>query len=118
MIYITNMVEVKERKSNKEQDRKFEAPDNIFSNFTQVEEETVREIIRDELQDLIKKERYTFIRLIQMLDGRNIQLGKTTGTIIATETDQKLGFFNTTPIIQQTTSSQTPATFAAPLKCS
>lgn len=39
---------------------------------------------------------------IQMQDGRNIQLAKGTGTIIGTETNQKLGFFATTPVVQQT----------------
>lgn len=44
---------------------------------------------------------YTFSQHIQMFDGRNIQLGKTTGTKIGTETTQKLGFFNATPVSQQ-----------------
>ena len=76
-------------------------------------DEQVRQIIREELASLIKSDRFTFQRLIQILDGRNIQLGKGTGTKIGTETTQKLGFFNKTPVIQQTTTSQTAATFSS-----
>lgn len=61
----------------------------------------VREIIRDELGTLIKSDRYTFEKLIQMLDGRNIQVGKATGTKIGTETSQKLSFWGVQPVIQQ-----------------
>ena len=35
-------------------------------------------------------------------DGKNINLDTTTGTKIGTATDQKMGFFNATPVIQQT----------------
>lgn len=61
----------------------------------------VRKIIREELAFLIKSDRFTFQRDIQMLDGRNIQLATGTGTKIGTGTDQKLGFFNTTPVTQR-----------------
>jgi len=47
------------------------------------------------------------------LSTQDIITDTTTGTKIATGTTQKLGFFNATPIIQQTTTSQTPATFVA-----
>lgn len=60
-------------------------------------EEQVRQIIREELSNLIKSDRFIFDRLVQVMDGRNIQLGKTTGTKIGTETTQKLGFLGTTP---------------------
>jgi hypothetical protein len=66
-----------------------------------MDETQVRKIIRDELSDLIKSDKYTFYKLMQILDGRNIQLGRTTGTKIGTETTQKLGFFNNTPAVQQ-----------------
>lgn len=52
-----------------------------------------------------KSDRFVFEKKLQMLDGRNIQTGKTTGTIIGTEggaSGQKLGFFATTPVVQQT----------------
>lgn len=50
---------------------------------------------------LITPERYTVQKNIQMFDGRNIQTGRTTGTIIATASDQKLGFHGATPTIRQ-----------------
>ena len=62
----------------------------------------IREIIRNELGSLLKSDRYTFEKLIQIMDGRNIQVGLTTGTKIGTATGQKLGFFNATPVVQQT----------------
>ena len=39
----------------------------------------------------------------QILDGRNIQTGRTTGTKIGTATDQLLGFYGTTPVNQPAT---------------
>lgn len=69
-----------------------------------MDEQQVRQIIREELQKLIKSDRYTFHKLVQVLDGRNIQVGKTTGTQIGTEggaSGQKLGFFGATPVAQQ-----------------
>lgn len=60
--------------------------------------EEVRQIMREELTSLIKSDRFTFTKLIQLLDGRNIQTGRTTGTKIGTDTDQKIGFFGQTPV--------------------
>lgn len=64
-------------------------------------EQQIRDIVQDELQEFLASDRYIFHKLVQMLDGRNIQLGKTTGTKIGTEVTQKLGFFNATPVVQQ-----------------
>lgn len=50
---------------------------------------------------LLQSDRYTFHKTLQVLDGRNIQLGTTTGTKIGTATTQKIGFFNKTPVAQQ-----------------
>lgn len=36
-----------------------------------------------------------------MNDGRNIQLGQTTGTKFGTSASQKIGFFGVTPVVQQ-----------------
>src|SRR3990167_6607291 len=68
-------------------------------------EEQIRNLIREELASVLIG--HTFSKHIQLLDGRNIQTGKTTGSKIATETTQKLGFYNTTPVDQ-------PATIADP----
>lgn len=78
-----------------------------------MDEQEINNLIDKRLEEFIKSDRFTFYKNLQILDGRNIQLGKTTGMKIGTETSQKLGFFNKTPVIQQTTTSQTAATFAA-----
>lgn len=64
--------------------------------------EQVRQIIREELSGLIKSDRYTIQKDIQMFDGRNFQLAKGTGTIIGTEATQKLAFYGETPVTQGT----------------
>jgi hypothetical protein len=65
-----------------------------------MDEQEVRRIIRDELMDLVNNEKYTFSKPIQILDGRNIQAGRTTGTKIGTATDQKLSVYGETPVVQ------------------
>lgn len=68
-------------------------------------EQKIRELIREELGSLIKSDRFTFEKLIQIIDGRNIQVGLTTGTKIGTAggtNGQKIGFFNQSPAVQQT----------------
>jgi len=54
-----------------------------------------------------------FDRKLRISDGRNLQVGTTTGTKYGIATDQKQGWFNATPLIQQTTTSQTAASFVA-----
>jgi hypothetical protein len=39
---------------------------------------------------------------VTIADTKNIILNTTTGTKIGTATDQKLGFYNATPVVQQT----------------
>lgn len=63
----------------------------------------VRQIIREELWFMMKgNDKLNFSLPIQIADGRNISVGKTTGTIIGTETTQKLGLWGTTPVVQPT----------------
>ena len=69
-------------------------------------ENQVRQIIRDELQEFLASDRYIFHKTVQFLDGRNIQFGLTTGTKFGTSTSQKIGFYNTTPVIQPVGASQ------------
>ena len=72
-----------------------------------MEEERIRQIIREELSQLFYSDRYVFHKPIHMLDGRNIHLATTNGTSLGTGSTQKLkinaqiGFFNTTPVSQQ-----------------
>ena len=42
-------------------------------------------------------------------DGKNIDLGTTTGTKIGTATTQKLAFYNSTPIVQRANADQAAA---------
>lgn len=67
----------------------------------------VRQIIRDELKELLASDRYIFHKTIQMLDGRNIILGKSNGTKFGTESTQKIGFLGATPVVQQTATGAT-----------
>lgn len=67
--------------------------------MNEITEERIREIIREEMSNTFA---HTFSKQIQMLDGRNIQTGRTNGTKIGTGADQKIGFFNKTPVVQQT----------------
>lgn len=52
------------------------------------------------LSQLLQSDRYTIHKTMQIFDGRNIQLGTTTGTKIGTAATQKIGFFGKTPIVQ------------------
>ena len=79
---------------------------------------TPQELLRLErieglLAQLVKSDRYTIQRSIQMFDGRNIQLGLTTGTKIGTSTSQKIGLWNTTPVDQPAAISGVTVTGAA-----
>ena len=69
-------------------------------------EEQVRLIIRQELENFLGSDRYTFQKDIEIFDFRNIILGKGVGTMLGTEgyddpnNGQKLGFWGHTPVIQ------------------
>lgn len=64
-------------------------------------EENIKEIIRQELAFIIKNDKFVFEKLVQFLDGRNIQLGRGSGTKIGTASDQKLAVYGADPIVQQ-----------------
>lgn len=63
--------------------------------------------------NLVRSDRYTVAKDVEILNGRKIQLGTSEGTQMGTATDQKLAVLGSTPIIQQTTTSQTPASFVS-----
>jgi len=67
-------------------------------------EQRIKEL-ENRLAQLEKIDRFTIYKLMQITDGKNIQLGKTIGTKIGTETAQKLGFYNATPVDQPDTIS-------------
>lgn len=72
-----------------------------------MDEQQVRQIIREELRTLLYSDRYIFSKNISILEGRDIQLGTATGTKFGTTTGNKLAFFNSTPVIQQSTAGTT-----------
>ena len=61
----------------------------------------VRQEIERKFASLLKSDRFVFEKLLQIMDGRNIQLGITTGTKIGTSASQKLSVFGVTPVVQQ-----------------
>ena len=68
-----------------------------------MDEQRIRDIIREELAQFSFSDRFVSPKTIQILDGRNIIVGKTTGTKIGTEggaSGQKLGFFAKSPVTQ------------------
>ena len=78
-------------------------------------EDRIRELIRDELGRFYKKDKFIFHQHSQILDGRNFQVGLTTGTKIGTGITQKLSFYGVTPVVQAGAIAS-PAANAADLK--
>lgn len=63
----------------------------------------IREVIKEELSDMFGIDRIIFNKNIQVLDARNFQFGRTSGTKIGTEggsSGQKIGLWGTTPVTQ------------------
>lgn len=78
---------------------------SMMSHQTNMTEDAVRKIIQDELKELLKIDRFVFNKHLQILDARNIQLGRTNGTQIGTATDQLLSFYGVAPVNQPDTVS-------------
>lgn len=74
--------------------------------------EMIRMIVREELAGLLGSSQYQFQKGAKFYDGRNIQVGFTTGTIIATDPNQKLGFFGAPPVVQPSTPATTAGVIA------
>ena len=68
--------------------------------------EEVRQIIQDELREFLASDRYIFHKTVQMLNGRNIQVGKDDGTKVGTEALQKLGFWGVEPVVQPSSTGE------------
>jgi len=75
--------------------------------FTEEQKDEIKRVIRQELGTFIRSDRFTFEKLLQLLDGRHLQLGNTTGTKIGTAATQKLGLWNATPIVQPSGTGET-----------
>lgn len=61
----------------------------------------IQQVVREELSAFLGSSQYQFQRDAKFYDARNIQVGYTTGTMIGTDGNQKLGFFGATPVVQQ-----------------
>ncbi len=70
-----------------------------------LDENRIRQIVKEEIQAHFGIDRYIFHKLIQIMDGRNIMVGTTTGSKYGTETTQKIGFLGKTPVSRQATIS-------------
>lgn len=62
--------------------------------------------LEEVISHLNRSDRYTVHKKLQFLDGRNVQTGLTTGTIIGTTVTEKLGFWGKAPVIQPTHANQ------------
>lgn len=58
------------------------------------------ELLENVIANWSFSDRYVFQKNLQLMDGRNIQLARGTGTKIGTATDQKLAFYGETPVVQ------------------
>ena len=66
-----------------------------------MDEERFREIVREEITKIFHSDKFHFSRNLQIANGRNIEVGRSVGTMIGTSADQKIGFFGAAPVAQQ-----------------
>jgi hypothetical protein len=66
-----------------------------------MDEDKIKQLIDERIAELFGRDSFVFDKLVQMLDGRNIQTGRGTGTQIGTAVDQKLGLYGVAPVAQQ-----------------
>lgn len=64
------------------------------------EEKMRLEKVEKFIAQLEASDRYFFTKHLHLFDGVNFQTDRRTGTKIATASDQKLGLWGTTPVIQ------------------
>lgn len=75
-----------------------------------MDEERIRQIIREEIAFFNKSDRFTFQKTLQISGGRNIELDAVTGTKFGTAVTQLLAFFGRTPMVQPTATGSTTFT--------
>ncbi len=75
-------------------------------------DDIIRQIVREELAGFLGSSQYQFQKDAKFYDGRNIQLGNVTGTMIGTTSTQKIGFFGAAPIAKPTTTATAAAILA------
>lgn len=60
-----------------------------------------------QLNRMIKIDRYLFERPLDIADSVSIKIGGNKGTKIGTSTSAKIGFYNATPVVQQSGTGET-----------
>ena len=60
----------------------------------------IKDTIRTELDQLSGEDKFVFRRNLEIENGNNIEVGRRDGTKIGTDTDQKIGFYDVTPVDQ------------------
>lgn len=68
--------------------------------LSQEDKQEIASMLQEQLAELIGIDKYTFQKDIKIFNSKNIQLGRTNGTKIGAS-DQKLGLWGATPVIQQ-----------------
>ena len=68
-------------------------------------EEQIRQIIKEELSKFDFSDRFIIYKLMQFLDGRDVILGTSSGSKFGTASTQKIGFLGTAPVSQQTSAA-------------
>lgn len=58
--------------------------------------------LEQRLNSLEKSDRYVFSKKIELLDGRKVQLGRSTGNTFGTSPLEKIGFYGHAAFAQQT----------------
>src|SRR3990167_1524773 len=76
-------------------------------NFTQEQLQQIQKMIDERLSKFDFSDRFIFYKLLQMLDGRNIQAGLTNGTKIGLSVSEKWAMHGSTPVIQRSGAAQT-----------
>ena len=66
-----------------------------------MDEQRLREIVREEVRFFIKSDRFVFEKLVQFAEGKNVQAGTNVGTQIGTTALQKISLYGKTPVVQQ-----------------
>ena len=72
----------------------------FFNEMTPEQIQIIKTIVREELADFRKSDRYTIGRTLVMMDARDIETNINTGTKIATAAAQKMAFWGQTPVNQ------------------
>ena len=90
------------------------------STINMEQNDKLRQLIADEMNNsplmaIVRAlpDRLVLQRALQILDGRNIQLGRTNGTSFGSQPSQKLSFYGVTPVIQHVNIAHASATTAS-----